>query len=86
MKPGIRRMLLVVGTILALEIVLAGTAVAGAKDNSFRIVRPVAAPSGCLEGAWWRRDPLPRTRGGDDGERGEPAPEHEVRPVRPPTT
>jgi hypothetical protein len=51
MKPGIRRTLLVLGTILALGIVLAGTAVAGGKGNTFRIVRPVVAPSGCLEGA-----------------------------------
>jgi hypothetical protein len=51
MKPGIRRVVLVLGTILALGIVLAGTAAAGAKNTSFRIVRPVAAPSGCLEGA-----------------------------------
>ena len=51
MRPGIGRMLLVLGTILALGIVLAGTAVAGGKNTSFRVVRPVAAPSGCLEGA-----------------------------------
>ena len=50
MKPQVRRMLLVLGTILALGIILAGTAAAGAKNNSFRIVRPVAAPNGCLEG------------------------------------
>ena len=51
MRVGIRRALLVLGTFLALGIVLAGTAVAGGKHKSFRIVRPVAAPSGCLEGA-----------------------------------
>jgi len=51
MKPGIRRMLLVLGAILALGIVLVGTAAAAAKNNSFRIVRPVDAPNGCLEGS-----------------------------------
>ena len=51
MKPRTRRLLLVLGTILALGIVLAGTAVAQSQGGSFRIVRPVAAPGGCLEGA-----------------------------------
>ena len=51
MRPQVGRMLLVLGTILALGIVLAGTAVAAARNNTFRVVRPVAAPSGCLEGA-----------------------------------
>jgi hypothetical protein len=50
-KPRTRRTLLVLGTILALGIVLAGTAVAQSQGGSFRIVRPVAAPDGCLEGA-----------------------------------
>lgn len=35
----------------ALGIILAAAAVAQAKGNSFRVVRPVAAPSGCLEEA-----------------------------------
>jgi hypothetical protein len=43
--------LLILGTILALGIVLAGTAVAQSQGGSFRIVRPEAPPSGCLEGA-----------------------------------
>jgi hypothetical protein len=50
-KPRTRRTLLVLGTILALGIVVAGTAVAQSQGGSFRIVRPVAAPDGCLEGA-----------------------------------
>ena len=50
MKRGTRRTLLVLGTILALGIVLAGTAAAQSQGGSFRIVRPVAPPSGCLEG------------------------------------
>jgi hypothetical protein len=51
MKRKTRRVLLVLGAILALGIVLAGTAAAQAQGGSFRIVRPVAAPDGCLEGA-----------------------------------
>lgn len=51
MKLGTRRILLVLGTILALGIILAGTAAAQSRGGSFRIVRPVAAPDGCLEGA-----------------------------------
>jgi hypothetical protein len=51
MKRGTRRALLVLGTILAMGIVLAGTAVAQSGGGAFRIVRPEAPPSGCLEGA-----------------------------------
>jgi hypothetical protein len=51
MKLGTRRVLLVMGTIIALGVILAGTAVAQNQAGSFRIVRPVAAPTGCLEGA-----------------------------------
>ena len=51
MKRGTRRALLVLGTILAMGIILAGTAAAQSQGGSFRIVRPVAPPSGCLEGA-----------------------------------
>jgi hypothetical protein len=51
MKRGTRRALLVLGIILAMGIVLAGTAVAQSQGGSFRIVRPEVAPSGCLEGA-----------------------------------
>ena len=51
MKPKTRRVLLVLVTILALGIVLAGTAVAQSQGGSFRVVRPVDAPNGCLEGA-----------------------------------
>ena len=51
MKPSTRRALLVLGTILALGIILAGTAAAQSQGGSFRIVRPEAPPSGCLEGA-----------------------------------
>ena len=50
MKRGTRRILLLLGTILVGGI-LAGTAAAQSQGGSFRIVRPVAAPSGCLEGA-----------------------------------
>lgn len=49
MKPRTRRMLLILGTILVLGIILAGTAAAQSGRGSFRIVRPVAAPDGCLE-------------------------------------
>ena len=51
MKRGTRRALLVLGTILAMGIVLAGTAAAQSQGGSFRIVRPEAPPSGCLEDA-----------------------------------
>jgi hypothetical protein len=51
MKRGTRRALLVLGTILAMGIILAGTAAAQSQGGSFRIVRPEAPPSGCLEGA-----------------------------------
>ena len=51
MKPRTRHALLVLGTILAVGIILAGAAAAQTQGGSFRIVRPVAAPSGCLEGA-----------------------------------
>jgi hypothetical protein len=51
MKRGTRRTLLVLGTILAMGIVLAGTAAAQSQGGSFRIVRPEVLPSGCLEGA-----------------------------------
>ena len=87
MKRGTRRTLLVLGTILALGIVLAGTAAAQSQGGSFRIVRPEAPPSGCLEGA--RGDVTIHSFGPAEVmtvERGEPAPEHEVRPVPPPTT
>jgi hypothetical protein len=51
MKRGTRRALLVLGTILALGIILAGTAAAQSQGGSFRIIRPESPPSGCLEGA-----------------------------------
>jgi len=51
MKRGTRRTLLVLGTILAMGIILAGTAVAQSQGGSFRIVRPVEAPDGCLKRA-----------------------------------
>lgn len=51
MKPGTRRTLLLLGAILALGGILAGTAAAQVKGTSFKVVRPVAAPSGCLEEA-----------------------------------
>jgi hypothetical protein len=51
MSLGHKRALLVLGAIFALAIVIAGTAAAQAKGSNFRIVRPVAAPEGCLEGA-----------------------------------
>jgi hypothetical protein len=50
MKRGTRLTLLVLGTILAMGIILAGTAAAQSQGGSFRIVRPVAPPNGCLEG------------------------------------
>ena len=69
MKRGTRRALLVLGTILAMGIVLAGTAVAQSQGGSFRIVRPEAPPSGCLEEHRARRryDPVVRTGGGHGG-------------------
>jgi hypothetical protein len=51
MTRGTRGALLVLGMILAMGIILAGTAVAQSQGGSFRIVRPEAPPSGCLEGA-----------------------------------
>ena len=51
MRQGTRRTLLVLGMILAMGIILAGTAVAQSAGGSFRIVRPENPPSGCLEGA-----------------------------------
>ena len=50
MKRRTRRALLVLGVILAMGLILAGTAVAQSQRGSFRIVRPEAPPSGCLEG------------------------------------
>ncbi|HEX5850102.1 MAG TPA: hypothetical protein VFY59_12980, partial [Rubrobacter sp.] len=50
MNPITRRALLVMGLILALGLILAGTAMAQSQGGSFRIVRPEAPPSGCLEG------------------------------------
>lgn len=51
MKPRTRGVLLVLGTVLALGIIFAATAAAQAKGKTFRVVRPVDAPSGCLEEA-----------------------------------
>jgi hypothetical protein len=51
MKRGTRRALLVLGTILAMGIILAGTAAAQSQGGSFRIIRPESPPSGCLEGS-----------------------------------
>ena len=45
MKRGTRRALLVLGTILAMGIILAGTAAAQSQGGSFRIVRPEAPPA-----------------------------------------
>lgn len=46
-----RRALLALVAVLALGVILAGGAVAQAGGSSFRVVRPVAAPDGCLERA-----------------------------------
>lgn len=51
MKSRTRRMSLLLGVILVVGVILAGAAAAQAKAGSFRIVRPVDAPGGCLEGA-----------------------------------
>ncbi len=46
-----RRALLVLAAVLVLGVVFAGAAVAQVRGSSFRVVRPVAAPEGCLERA-----------------------------------
>ena len=46
-----RRMPLILGAILVLGVLLAGTVAAQSKNSSFRMVRPMAAPQGCLEDA-----------------------------------
>ncbi len=51
MKSRSRRMLLLLGVAILVGGILAGTAAAQSQGGSFRIVRPVAAPNGCLEGA-----------------------------------
>ena len=51
MKSRSRFMLLLLGIALVVGGILVGTAAAQSKGGSFRIVRPLDAPSGCLEGA-----------------------------------
>ena len=51
MKSRSRIMLLLLGIALVVGGIFVGTAAAQSKGGSFRIVRPLDAPSGCLEGA-----------------------------------